>query len=161
VGDTRISVRDRIQGEIAQDLCTEVGDFVLHRADGIHAYQLAVVVDDEAQGITHIVRGADLMQSTPRQVYLQRRLGLRTPDYAHVPLALDPEGRKLSKSLAAAPVDPRDPMPGLLRAWRFLGQTQPSAPPGSVAAFWDHAIAAWRIDRVPRAHALPALDALR
>ena len=151
-----IRVPDRIQGDGVQSLAADVGDFVVRRADGIHAYQLAVVVDDAAQGITHIVRGADLLQSTPRQVYLQRSLGLPTPQYAHVPLALDAEGRKLSKSLASAPVDPRDPLPALLHAWRFLGQAAPARRPGSVASFWAHAVSSWRIDRVPRRPSLPA-----
>jgi glutamyl-Q tRNA(Asp) synthetase len=113
---------DALRGPQAQDLQREVGDFVLRRADGYWAYQLAVVVDDALQGITQVVRGADLLDSTPRQLLLQRRLGLPTPEYAHLPLLLDREGRKLSKSLRSLPVDDRDPLPALRRAWALLGQ---------------------------------------
>ena len=114
---------DRIQGPIDPGRRAQVGDYVLRRADGIHAYQLAVVVDDGAQGITDVVRGADLTASTPRQILLQRALGLPSPAYAHLPLVLDRLGRKLSKSDAAAPVDPADPLPGALLALRHLGFT--------------------------------------
>jgi glutamyl-Q tRNA(Asp) synthetase len=143
-----IRFRDLIQGDHAQDVAAAIGDFVLRRADGSHAYQLAVVVDDAWQGITHVVRGADLLTSTPRQILLQQALGLPQPAYAHVPLAVDAAGRKLSKSLAAAPVDPADPLPALRRAWTWLGQT-PAPAVGSVADFWAHAIGHWRLARVP------------
>lgn len=113
---------DAIQGHVRQDVAAEVGDFVLRRADGFWAYQLAVVVDDADQGMTDIVRGADLLDSTPRQLMLQRALGLPTPRYAHLPLVVDADGRKLSKSMAALPVDARDPLPALQAAWRALGQ---------------------------------------
>ncbi|EXJ16291.1 tRNA glutamyl-Q(34) synthetase GluQRS [Imhoffiella purpurea] len=149
----RIAFEDRIQGPQSQSIDASVGDFVLHRADGIHAYQLAVVIDDAFQGITHVVRGADLLLSTPRQILLQRHLGLSLPAYAHVPLILDERGRKLSKSHAAAPVDPDDPLPALNLAWRLLGQT--SLPEhGSPQAFWDLAIPRWRIEDIPAKEAL-------
>ncbi len=119
---TLVAFDDAIQGHHVQDVAREVGDFVLRRADGWWAYQLAVVVDDAAQGITDVVRGADLLDSTPRQVLLQRALGLPTPRYAHLPLAVDAHGRKLSKSLAALPVDAGDPLPALRAAWQALGQ---------------------------------------
>lgn len=119
---TVVAFDDAIQGRIRQDVAREVGDFVLRRADGCWAYQLAVVVDDAAQGITDVVRGADLLDSTPRQVLLQRALGLATPRYAHLPLVVDAQGRKLSKSLAALPIDPGDPLPALRTAWGWLGQ---------------------------------------
>ena len=123
---SRVAFDDAIQGRIEQDVAREVGDFVLRRADGFWAYQLAVVVDDAAQGITDVVRGADLLDSTPRQMLLQRALGLPTPRYAHLPLVRGPDGRKLSKSDASQPVDPGDPLPALRAAWVRLGQT-PSA----------------------------------
>ncbi|MFD0727307.1 tRNA glutamyl-Q(34) synthetase GluQRS [Lysobacter brunescens] len=120
--DARVGFEDAIQGRFEQDVAREVGDVVLRRADGYWAYQLAVVVDDADQGITDVVRGADLLDSTPRQILLQRALGLPTPRYAHLPLVLDEAGHKLSKSLAALPVDADDPMPALRLAWSALGQ---------------------------------------
>ena len=117
-----VEFRDRIRGVQRQDLREDVGDFVLKRADGLWAYQLAVVVDDALQGITQIVRGADLLDSTPRQILLQRRLGLPQPAYAHLPLLLDGQGAKLSKSLRSAPVDGGNPLPVLRLAWGVLGQ---------------------------------------
>lgn len=155
VGDTQIAIDDRIHGHILQHLGADVGDFVLRRADGTHAYQLAVVVDDAAAGIDSIVRGADLLMSTPRQVHLQRLLGLPQPSYAHLPVAVDDDGRKLSKALSSAPVDPAHPLPALLRAWCFLGQAPLPEAVGSVRAFWQQALPAWRMERVPRARALP------
>ncbi len=113
---------DGLRGWIEQDVHAQLGDFVLRRADGYWAYQLAVVVDDGAQGVTDVVRGADLLDSTPRQILLQRALGLPTPAYLHLPLLLDAHGRKLSKSDAAAPLDPARPLPALRQAWAQLGQ---------------------------------------
>ena len=124
VDDARIEFRDRLQGAQAQDLARDVGDFVVRRADGLYAYQLAVVVDDALQGVTHVVRGADLLASTPRQIFLSRRLGYPPPSYLHVPIALNAAGEKLSKQTGAAPL-PRDPLPALLAAWNFLGQPPP------------------------------------
>ena len=124
---------------------------MLRRADGLWAYQLAVVVDDAAQGITDIVRGADLLDSTPRQILLQRALGLPTPRYAHLPLVVDARGRKLSKSLSALPIDGADPLPALRAAWQALGQ-----PAGvinrssSVAKLLAAAAAAFAPERIPR-----------
>jgi|SRR5690348_667636 len=114
----------------------EAGDFVIRRVEGWYAYQLAVVVDDAEQGITEVVRGADLLESTPRQIRLQRLLGLPTPDYLHLPLALDGEGRKLSKQDNARPVDRDDPLPALRAALAFLGQRVPQAsnPDGLLSA---------------------------
>ncbi|MFP4496292.1 MAG: tRNA glutamyl-Q(34) synthetase GluQRS [Halochromatium sp.] len=149
VADMELSVPDAVQGGIVQHLAREVGDLVLRRADGFYAYQLAVVVDDAEQGITQVVRGADLLASTPRQVYLQRCLGLPRPAYAHLPLVLGDDGRKLSKSLAAAPVDPSNPLPALERAWRLLGQTPLAEPPSDVETFWQQAIPSWDPSRVP------------
>jgi glutamyl-Q tRNA(Asp) synthetase len=121
-----IAFADLIQGEIAQDLAREVGDFVIRRADGWYAYQLAVVVDDAAQRITDVVRGADLIDSTPRQILLQDLLDLPRVRHAHLPLVLDGEGRKLSKHESALAVDAADPLPSLRAALAFLGQRVPS-----------------------------------
>ncbi|WP_028914944.1 tRNA glutamyl-Q(34) synthetase GluQRS [Pseudoxanthomonas sp. J31] len=119
---SQVAFEDGLQGRFAQDVDREVGDFVLLRADGFWAYQLAVVVDDAEQGVTDVVRGADLLDSTPRQILLQRALGLPTPRYLHLPLLLDASGHKLSKSSAALPVDPADPLPALRHCWTLLGQ---------------------------------------
>jgi len=147
----RIDFDDALQGPLSQDVYREVGDFVLKRADGYWAYQLAVVVDDAAQGMTDVVRGADLLDSTPRQILLQRALGLPTPRYLHLPLVTDAAGRKLSKSEAARPLDDADPLPALRAAWRDLGQ-DPRVPAhaGAVDAFLDAAVAGFRADRLPR-----------
>ena len=148
---TVIGFRDRVQGPVEQDVAQEVGDFVLKRADGPWAYQLAVVVDDAAQGITEVVRGADLLDSTARQVLLQRRLGLPTPGYAHLPLVVDAHGHKLSKSSAALPVDGDDPLPALRAAWRALGQRPEAWPQGDqMAATLEAAAAAFDPGRIPR-----------
>jgi glutamyl-Q tRNA(Asp) synthetase len=153
---TRIDFDDAVQGRIVQQLDTEVGDFVLRRADGIWAYQLAVVVDDEAQAVTEVVRGADLLDSTPRQILLQRALGLPTPGYAHLPLIVDGHGRKLSKSQAALPVDAADPMPALRAAWRALGQPAAVlAGARSLDAALAAASRAFDPARLPRARRLP------
>ena len=122
VGDERVGFDDSIQGHFEQSARDAIGDFVLRRADGLWAYQLAVVVDDAAQRISEVVRGADLLDSTPRQILLQRALGLPTPGYAHLPLVVDADGRKLAKSSAALPVDAADPLPALRAAFGFLGQ---------------------------------------
>ena len=121
-----IAFDDGLQGHFRQQVDHEVGDFVLLRADGCWAYQLAVVVDDAEQGISDVVRGADLLDSTPRQILLQRALGLPQPRYLHLPLLLDAHGNKLSKSLAAQPVDGANPLPTLRWLWAALGQ-EPTA----------------------------------
>ena len=148
-----IAFRDRLQGEQRQDLAREVGDFVVRRADGVAAYQLAVVVDDAAQGVTDVVRGADLLASTPRQIHVQRALGCATPSYLHVPVAIDAAGEKLSKQTKARAL-PDDPLSALVDAWRFLDQA-PFAP-RTTAEFWARAIAAWSPARLPPVKMLPA-----
>jgi glutamyl-Q tRNA(Asp) synthetase len=115
-----------LQGQISQQLESEIGDFVVKRADGLFAYQLAVVVDDAFQGISHIVRGADLLASTPRQIYLQSLLGFNTPAYMHFPVAVNEVGEKLSKQTLAAPVDASHPVKTLLRVLEFLQQHTPA-----------------------------------
>ena len=155
-----IAFEDAVHGRIVQRVGRDVGDFVLLRADGLWAYQLAVVVDDAEQGITDVVRGADLLDSTPRQILLQRALGLPTPRHAHLPLLLGDDGRKLSKSDAALPVDTADPLATLRALWHCLGQAPlPADAMRSTAAFLDAAATAFRLERVPR-HALPASAAV-
>lgn len=147
-----IAFADRIAGNQVQDVAEAVGDFVIRRADGYTAYQLAVVVDDQVQGVTDVVRGADLLVSTPRQIYLQRLLGYATPRYAHIPLVRDPAGRKLSKAAGDTAVTTADPLPQLLAAWHRLGQQLPGPLPANPDEFWTRAIAAWRIEAVETNH---------
>jgi glutamyl-Q tRNA(Asp) synthetase len=146
VTDEPIEFHDRAAGLVAQRLESDVGDFVLRRADGLWAYQLAVVVDDAAQGITDVVRGADLLENTPRQIWLQRQLGVPTPEYLHVPVMTNDSGDKLSKQTGAQPLDRARPLVELERAWAHLG----FAPLGadSVAAFLAAAVPLWRNRRV-------------
>ena len=154
VAEHEIAFADRLQGAVHQNLARAVGDFVLRRADGPFAYQLAVVVDDAAQGVNAVVRGLDLLDSTPRQIWLQRRLGLPTPTYAHLPLVTDATGEKLSKQTLAAAVDPGAGSAALAAALDFLGHpVPPEIGRGGLADFWRWAIAAWSIARVPRAAA--------
>jgi glutamyl-Q tRNA(Asp) synthetase len=156
VPELDVGFEDALQGSYTQQLARDVGDFVLRRVEGFPAYQLAVVVDDAAQHITEVVRGSDLLDSTPRQIWLQQQLGYATPDYLHLPLALDPDGRKLSKSLAALPLDPDDPLPALRAAWRFLGQ-EPAAIArfASREALLSSAIERFDWERVPHTGAMP------
>jgi len=141
-----ISFDDAIQGRQQQNLSRDLGDFVLKRADGLYAYQLAVVVDDAEQGITHIVRGADLLSSTPRQIYLQRLLKLPTPNYAHVPIVLNAQGEKLSKQTLAQPLNAKNPVPTLWQALDFLGQHPPTAlRDESLETLWDWAKTHWAL----------------
>ena len=149
---------DRIQGVQGQNLEREVGDVVLWRADGYFAYQLAVVVDDADQGVTQVVRGADLLDSTPRQIYLQRRLGLPMPSYAHLPVVVNGAGEKLSKQTRALPVDPARPAPALCSALAFLGQKPPAMlAQAGVAELWDWALSHWSLEQVPRQRSLPGV----
>ncbi|MCU1716391.1 tRNA glutamyl-Q(34) synthetase GluQRS [Pseudomonas sp. 5P_3.1_Bac2] len=142
---------DRVQGEFSQHLGREVGDMVIRRRDGLYAYQLAVVMDDAWQGITDVVRGADLLDSTPRQLYLQELLGLRQPRYLHVPLIIQPDGHKLGKSYRSPPLAAEQATPLLLRALRALGQAQPEdgdyATPEELLAW---AVSQWQPDNIPR-----------
>lgn len=155
----RTGFLDRLQGPIDMDLATQAGDFVVLRADGLFAYQLAAVVDDAEQGITDVVRGADLLDSTSRQIHLQRLLGLPTPRYLHLPVAVNALGEKLSKQTLAPPLDATRPGPALWRTLSFLGQ-QP--PPGLAAAgaaeIWAWAFAHWDAARLPRARICPLSD---
>ena len=158
--DTRgaaIAFEDALQGRIAAALEKECGDFVLYRHDGVYAYQLAVVVDDAGEGITDIVRGADLLGSTPRQICVQQLLGLPQLRYAHLPVAVNAAGEKLSKQTLAAPLDAAQPLPALVAALSFLGQRPPrDLACATVREFWDWAMRNWNLAHVPRAATAPA-----
>jgi glutamyl-Q tRNA(Asp) synthetase len=155
VPSQRIGFVDRIQGKFEQNLAREVGDFIVLRKDGIFAYQLAVAVDDAAQGITDVVRGADLLDNTPRQLLLMQHLALVPPRYAHIPLICGRDGRKLSKQTAATAVAQRPPWENLLLALDLLGQAPPRtlrrAGPATIIAW---ACEYWRLERVPKGHVL-------
>ena len=160
VPDREFVFGDRIQGEARQNLEREVGDFVLLRADGQYAYQLAVVVDDADQGIDSVVRGVDLLDSTARQIWLQQCLGLPVPSHAHLPVAVNATGEKLSKQTRAPAVDPAQGVGLLARVLRFLGQPVPGeAEDMALAEFWRWAVARWDIARVPAVRAVFPGDA--
>ena len=152
-----VDFEDAVQGRTTHDLERESGDFILYRADEVYAYQLAVVVDDAEQGITDVVRGADLLGSTPRQLYLQRLLALPRPRYAHLPVAVNAAGEKLSKQTHAAPLDAARPVRALVAALAFLGQQPPAElARGTVKQFWDWALANWSLAKVPRTRSTQA-----
>lgn len=155
-----ISFNDAIQGKISQNIKQDIGDFIIKRADGLFAYQLAVVVDDAAQGITHIVRGADLLDSTPRQIYLQQLLNYPTPHYAHVPVACNDAGEKLSKQTLASPLDTSKTTINLIQALNFLGQ---SVPPDLANedkdTIWQWALDNWQLCRIAKTKALKLASA--
>lgn len=148
VPDARIAFDDALLGHVACDVARECGDFVLKRADGVFTYQLAVVVDDAEQGITQVVRGADLLTSTPRQRVLQEALGLAAPAYLHLPVVLDDRGEKLSKQTLAAPIADANPLPTLRQAAGFLGLVM-GAEIETLAAFWQRAGQLWNRARLP------------
>lgn len=155
VPDLSYGFIDRVQGEYRQHLGREVGDFVIRRRDGFYAYQLAVVLDDAWQGISDVVRGADLLNSTPRQLYLQELLGLAQPRYLHVPLIIQPDGHKLGKSYRSPPLPADRAAPLLVRALRALGQALPGElenahPPELLAWASSH----WDAGRIPRSRTL-------
>jgi glutamyl-Q tRNA(Asp) synthetase len=155
VEEASIRFNDRLQGASEECLSTEVGDFILQRADGLFAYQLAVVVDDALQGISDIVRGADLLSSTGRQIYLQQALGLPTPAYLHLPVVVNVRGEKLSKQTGAPAIDPRAPLPVLTAVLELLGQPIPAAlGDATLEEFWHWAADAWEPGRIPRSRAI-------
>ncbi len=156
VGAARIAFIDALQGHIEQSLADEVGDFVLQRADGLFAYQLAVVVDDAEQGITDIVRGADLLDSTPRQIFLGHILDHPPIQYLHLPVAVDATGAKLSKQTRATPVDPHiAPAAPLCAALRFLGHAPPpDAPSWSPREIIAWGVSNWRRLNLPKTRAI-------
>ncbi|WP_338621185.1 tRNA glutamyl-Q(34) synthetase GluQRS [Paludibacterium sp. THUN1379] len=140
---------DRLQGRYAQNLPRDIGDFVLLRADGYWAYQLAVVVDDADQGVTDVVRGADLLVSTPRQIWLQQRLGLTTPGYCHLPLLVNAAGEKLSKQTLAPSISADAALDELALALTRLGH-RPPAGLISLSELWSWAHNHWRLENVPK-----------
>ena len=153
---------DQLQGACEQDLEKEVGDFIIRRADGLFAYQLAVVVDDAEQGITEVVRGTDLLLSTPRQILLQRLLNLPTPDYLHLPIAVNEQGEKLSKQTGASAVDTDHPVPELVKVMMALDHTPPRGlHKASVKEFWEWALSAWDPAALPRQRELRLAADLR
>jgi len=150
---------DRVQGPFAQHLGREVGDFIIQRRDGLYAYQLAVVLDDAWQGVTDIVRGADLLDNTPRQLYLQELLGFPQPRYLHIPLLIQPDGHKLGKSYRSPPLAPEQATPLLLRALRALGQaTEPALEQASPAEVLEIARQRWRPETIARQLTLAEAD---
>jgi glutamyl-Q tRNA(Asp) synthetase len=159
VDEREMSFVDRLQGPLTQRLERDVGDFVLRRADGLFAYQLAVVVDDAEQGITDVVRGADLLASTPRQIWLQRCLGYPQPGYAHLPVATNAAGEKLSKQTLAPALDSANAAGELVRVLGFLGQSVPGELARSRPAdVWAWASENWYSDAVPRQRAISLPD---
>ncbi len=150
-----IAFKDTIQGDISQNLAHDIGDFILKRKDGLFAYQLAVVVDDASQGITHVVRGADLLDSTPRQIYLQQLLGAQTPHYAHVPIVTNSHGEKLSKQTFAQPLNTSRANIALFDALSFLGQNPPQEiKNATLNEVWRWAIANWRLENITKSRSL-------
>ncbi|MDA0688954.1 MAG: tRNA glutamyl-Q(34) synthetase GluQRS [Proteobacteria bacterium] len=156
VDNSQIEFCDQIQGAYSQRLIEDVGDFILRRKDGLFAYQLAVVVDDAFQNINRIVRGYDLLDSTPRQIYLQRILGFPTPSYAHIPVVTNEQGQKLSKQHFAEPIDTRNGSEQVLLALKFLGQQPPDSLRGSkLKTILEWAREHWDIQAVPKLANMP------
>lgn len=151
VPDQSIEWTDQIQGIQQQHLQQQVGDFIIRRADQRFAYQLVVVIDDALAGITDIVRGSDLLDSTPRQLYLQQCLNYSSPHYAHLPVALDTRGDKLSKQTFAQPLDPQQAQADLWAALDFLGQhPQQDIKTEPLDTLWQWAHAHWQLSSVPK-----------
>ena len=148
VDNTVRNFSDRLQDLVSDSPADISGDFIIRRADGLFAYQLAVVVDDDFQGVTQVVRGADLLDSTCRQINLQKALGLTSPDYLHLPVVISADGKKLSKRIQADPVKDQDPAYAVRQALIFLGQ---DPPPGlSLHDLWAWALEYWDIGLIPR-----------
>lgn len=155
----RIAFNDCLQGRISQNLENEIGDFVVKRADGLFAYQLAVVVDDAYQNITHIVRGSDLLASTPRQIYLQHLLKLPATAYMHLPIAVNERGEKLSKQTLAPAISTEHIAATLISVLHFLKQQPPGElREGSAKEILNWAIANWQPERVKKCWQAPAME---
>jgi glutamyl-Q tRNA(Asp) synthetase len=145
--DGNCEFTDRLQGTISESVSSSCGDFIIQRADGLFAYQLAVVVDDDFQGVTEVVRGADLLDSSCRQICLQQALHIKQPEYMHLPLAVDDDGKKLSKRDMTDPIKHRDPSIAIHQALCFLGQTPPTNL--TLDALWEWALAHWDARKIP------------
>lgn len=157
--DHDIEFTDAVMGFYCQNVKQEIGDFVIRRKDGLFAYQLAVVIDDEFQNITHIVRGVDLLDSTPRQIYLQTQLSYRQPDYAHLPVAVDKNGDKISKHNGFGGIDNKKPVPALFKALQFLGQQPDNGlQHASINTLWQWAMEYWDIKKVPNVEKMTYKD---
>lgn len=153
VDDRDLGFTDQLQGDIRQNLARDIGDFIIKRSDGVYAYQLAVAVDDALQGITHVVRGSDLLLSTTRQIYLQQLLGYSTPLYLHLPIAVNSAGEKLSKQTYAEPLDIQAGQTLASAVLGFLGQTVPEdLAEMTLSEIWSSAAATWDRQRLPRTH---------
>ena len=154
--DQQIEFADAVQGLQLQNILQDTGDFVIKRKDGLFAYQLAVVVDDAFQKISHVVRGVDLLDSTARQIYLQQQLNLKTPEYSHIPIVVNPLGQKLSKQHFADPIDPLDRQNLLHTAIKFLGMRPPESNSKlSVDQQLQWGISHWDIQNVPKLANIP------
>jgi len=147
-----VQFTDKLQGLISDSPAGISGDFIIRRADGLFAYQLAVVIDDDFQAVTQVVRGADLLDSTTRQICLQEALGFESPDYMHLPVALAADGKKLSKRLEADPVKHQDPGFAVEQALRFLGQKPPTGL--ALDILWKWALEHWNSDLIPHRKAI-------
>ncbi len=149
--DRSLCFQDKLQGLYCQNIRTDLGDFIIRRADTVFAYQLAVVVDDGWQGVTQVVRGSDLLDNTPRQIYIQTLLGLPAVEYLHIPVAVNAHGQKLSKQTQAPALGTAAIVQNLCKALSFLGQSPPKATDfDSLNTFWDWAIAHWQPTAIPR-----------
>ena len=148
----KIKFTDRLQGQVSDSPAGISGDFIIRRADGLFAYQLAVVVDDDFQAVSQVVRGADLLDSTSRQICLQEALGVESPDYMHLPVALSADGKKLSKRVQADPVGNQDPVFAVEQALKFLGQNPPTGL--SLDTLWNWALEHWNSDLIPHHKAI-------
>jgi glutamyl-Q tRNA(Asp) synthetase len=158
VPEQPVHFSDVLRGECEYDLKRLCGDFIIRRGDGLIAYQLGVVVDDIEQSITEVVRGSDLLDSTPRQILIYRALGAETPAWMHLPVAVNQLGRKLSKQTFARPVSNEDPLELLPRAWAFLG-LPPMPRPTSVSDFWQRSEARFHSDEITREREIPYIEA--
>lgn len=146
-----IEFNDIVQGRISQHLETEAGDYVIYRSDGYWAYQLAVTIDDAAQKISEVVRGSDLLYSTPRQIHLQQQLNYPTPKYLHLPIAINQQGKKLSKQTRAPALPVDNPLLTLIKTLQFLNQSPPETlQDATLHELWLWAIQHWQPDKIPK-----------